>query len=121
MYGSYHIWAISYGNILSVSLYKNIFWKSYRLEKIFVKSPAGIEIEVNHQGVQITRGGAMMPFIYFDQDRSTGLDDVHLEIESAASEYHRKNGVQIAMPSLNGIDEIEFHVSFKAKVETNNF
>ena len=56
----------------------------------------------------------MMPFIYFDQDRSTGLDDVHLEIESAQSDFHRKNGVQIVMPSLNGIDEIEFHVSFKA-------
>ena len=60
----------------------------------------------------------MMPFMYFDQDRSTGLDDVHLEIESAASDYHRKNGVQIVMPSLNGIDEIEFHVSFKVKVES---
>ena len=58
-----------------------------------------------------------MPFIYFDQDRSTGLDDVHLEIESALSDFHRKNGVQIVMPSLNGIDEIEFHVSYKAKVE----
>jgi len=87
--------------------------QKHRLEKIFVKSPAGIEIEVNHQGVQITRGGALMPFIYFDQDRSTGLDDVHLEIESALSDFHRKNGVQIVMPSLNGIDEIEFHVSYK--------
>jgi hypothetical protein len=55
----------------------------------------------------------MMPFLYFDQDRSTGLDDVHLEIESSASDFHRKNGVQIVMPSLNGVDEIEFHVSFK--------
>ena len=62
-----------------------------------------------------------MPFIYFDQDRSTGLDDVHLEIESALSDFHRKNGVQIVMPSLNGIDEIEFHVSFKAKVESRFF
>ena len=105
------------GKIFEKTDFYTNYRKCYRLEKIFVKSPAGIEIEVNHQGVQITRGGALMPFIYFDQDRSTGLDDVHLEIESALSDFHRKNGVQIVMPSLNGIDEIEFHVSYKVKVE----
>ena len=89
-----------------------------RLEKIYIKTPRGVELEVNWRGVQVTRDGAMMPYMYFDKNRYFQLDDVELDIESLFEENHRKNGVEITLPSLSGFGEIEFHISFK---ETFNF
>ena len=73
---------------------------------------------MNWRGVQVTRDGAMMPYMYFDKNRYFQLDDVELDIESLFEENHRKNGVEITLPSLSGFGEIEFHISFK---ETVNF
>ena len=60
----------------------------------------------------------MMPYMYFDSNKYFELDDVELDIESLYAENHRKNGVEITLPSLSGFGEIEFHISFK---DTVNF
>ena len=78
-----------------------------------------MEIEVNWRGVQITRDGAMMPWMYFDFDKYLELDDVEIDLESLFESNHRKNGVQISIPTLSGYDEIEFHVSFKDRIIFN--
>ena len=62
-----------------------------------------------------------MPYMYFDSNKYFELDDVELDIESLFEENHRKNGVQITLPSLSGFGEIEFHVSFKGRIENNKF
>ena len=60
-----------------------------------------------------------MPWMYFDFDKYVELDDVEIDLESLFESNHRKNGVQISIPTLSGYDEIEFHVSFKDWIISN--
>jgi len=82
-----------------------------RLESLFVKSPSGLEIEIDCNWIILSRDGIQLESFTFEDSLSIGMDDVHLEIESLADA--KKNGVYITIPSYVNDREIKMHVAIK--------
>ena len=51
-----------------------------RLERIFVRSPAGIQLEIQSDLVELSIGDQVMTSIGFYEERQVGQDDIHVQI-----------------------------------------
>ena len=51
-----------------------------RLERIFIKSPMGVQLEIRSDFVELSFGDKIMNTAGFKEETEMGLDDMHAEI-----------------------------------------
>jgi hypothetical protein len=86
-----------------------------RLERIFVRSPFGVEVEITPKFVNVGFNGQILQSFDFDDNTDFGKDDLHLEVLSRSSSQ-RKNGAIVSIGH-----NIRFHVSIKNGKDSMRF
>lgn len=89
--------------------------KRTRLEKIFIRSPIGVEVEITPSAVRVGFNTRILETFDFEENTDFGKDDLHLEVLSRSSSQ-RKNGVIVSIGH-----NIRFHVSIKNGKDSMRF
>ena len=85
--------------------------KKFVMEKVFITSPKGLQIEIDSYFVKIARDGVVALETLMGSFDEFGMDDVHFSLSGVASGEHN-NAVKMTMVGNND-ERIELLVSTK--------
>lgn len=81
------------------------------MEKVYITSPKGLQIEINSYFLKIARDGKIILETLMGSFDEFGIDDVHFALSGVASGDHN-NAVKMTISGING-EKIELLVATK--------